>query len=226
MPTWRHELKYFISWADYVIIRDLIMHVLRPDASGDEQGNYFVRSLYFDDAYNAALMDKIAGVQHRSKYRIRTYNMSTTAIRLERKRKNGSMISKDSVVLSRDLCDQLCAGDVDGWQMQPSELMRDIYRQVKTRLLAPVVIVDYLREAYVHPAENIRITFDKHLRTGLRGYDLFDPRLPTVPALEAASVILEVKYDRYIPPYIKALLSRGNAQPSAISKYVMCRNFE
>ena len=42
-------------------------------------------------------------------------------------------------------------------------------------------IVDYLREAYLHPAEEVRITFDMQLRTGLNSIDLFNPYIPTVP---------------------------------------------
>ena len=94
--------------------------------------------------------------------------------------------------------------------------------------LHPVVIVDYVREAYVHPAEEVRITFDKQLHTGLGSIDLFNPSGPTVPAFDHDEMILEVKFNRVMPPYIRDLLCTyvKSAQNSAISKYVWCRRYE
>ena len=100
---------------------------------------------------------------------------------------------------------------------------------MRTRLLHPVVIVDYEREAYLHPAEEVRITFDMRVRTGLNSVDLFNPRVPTVPVLDHDETILEVKFNRVLPPYIEGLLTwalRDGAARSAISKYVWCRRFE
>ena len=74
----------------------------------------------------------------------------------------------------------------------------------------------------------MRITFDKHLHTGLRSRDLFNPDVPTVPAFDHDEMILEVKFNRFLPPYIRDLLCTHvhSAQNSAISKYVWCRRFE
>ena len=38
--------------------------------------------------------------------------------------------------------------------------------------------------------------------------------------------ILEVKFDRYLPGHIAALLDGVEAERSAVSKYVLCRRFE
>ena len=95
-------------------------------------------------------------------------------------------------------------------------------------LLHPVVLVDYVREAWLHPAEEVRITFDKQLRSGLYSTDLFNPHVPTVPPFDHGEMILEVKYNRVMPPYIRDLLCTycPNALQSAISKYTWCRRFE
>jgi len=94
--------------------------------------------------------------------------------------------------------------------------------------LHPVVIVDYVREAYIHQAEEVRITFDKQLHTGLHSKDMFNPRVPTLPAFDHNEMILEVKFNRFLPPYIRDILCTHvhSAQNSAISKYVWCRRFE
>ena len=95
-------------------------------------------------------------------------------------------------------------------------------------LLRPVVLVDYVREAYLHPAEEVRITFDKQLRSGLLSKDLFNPYVPTIPPFDENLIILEVKYNRILPSYIRDILTTygQGACISAISKYTWCRRFE
>ena len=39
-------------------------------------------------------------------------------------------------------------------------------------------------------------------------------------------MILEVKYNRYLPAHIKSILSTVPATNCAISKYTLCRSFE
>ena len=97
---------------------------------------------------------------------------------------------------------------------------------MRTRLLRPKVIVDYAREAYLHPAENVRITFDLSLRSGLASTDLFNPKVPTVCPHDRNVEILEVKFDNYLPNHISALLRGVEAERSAVSKYVLCRRYE
>ena len=224
----RHELKYFINEMQYFVLSDILDHVLQRDPNGDEFNEYHIRSLYFDTVYNTALFDKMDGVKNRDKYRIRIYNFSDRVIKLECKTKVGSLISKRSISIPRLLCEQLMAGDPAGLETTRSGLLNDVYREMTINLLRPVVLVDYVREAYLHPAEEVRITFDKQLRTGLRSTDLFNPYVPTVPPLDHSEMILEVKYNRVLPPYIRDLLSTycPGALQSAISKYTWCRRFE
>ena len=224
----RHELKFFISEMQYQILSRQLDHVLWRDPNGDENNEYHIRSLYFDTVFNDAYFDKLDGVRDRNKYRIRIYNLSDRIIKLECKTKVGSLISKRSLSIPRDLADQLIAGDPEGLERTSRGLLSDMYREMTCGLLRPVVLVDYVREAYLHPAEEVRITFDKQLRTGLRSIDLFNPEVPTVPPFDNNEIILEVKYNRVMPPYIRDLLNTycTSAQQSAISKYTWCRRFE
>ena len=224
----RHELKFFISEMQYHILSRQLDHVLWRDPNGDENNEYHIRSLYFDTAFNDAYFDKLDGVQNRNKYRIRIYNLSDAVIKLECKTKVGSLISKRSLTIPRDLCDQLIAGDPTGLEHTRSGLLGDMFREMTCGLLRPVVIVDYVREAYLHPAEEVRITFDKQLRTGMRSTDLFNPHVPTISPFDNNEIILEVKYNRVMPPYIRDLLCTycPSAVQSAISKYTWCRRFE
>lgn len=225
----RHELKFFITPGQYQVLSRMLRATLNPDPHGDENNQYHIRSLYFDTAFDTALYDKVNGTADRDKYRIRIYNFSDAMIRLECKSKYRDLISKRSVRISRDLAEQLISADPTGLDTTASGLVSDVFREMRTNLLHPVVIVDYLREAWLHPAEEVRITFDMQLRTGLGSIDLFNPHVPTVPPFDHEEIILEVKYNQVLPPYINNLLSfalRDGAARSAISKYVYCRRFE
>ena len=222
----RHELKYFITPAELRVLRGVLTPVMQLDPNGNENNEYHIRSLYFDTINDDALEEKIAGVGNRKKYRIRIYNFSDKVIKLECKSKYGDLISKQSVTIPRELADQLIAGDPEGLQRMRHPLLHDVYREMKTRLLRPAVIVDYVREAYIHPAEEVRVTFDKQLRTGLFSSDMFNKDLPTYPVFDDPVEILEVKYDEFLPSYIQSILSGITAQRSAISKYTWCRRYE
>jgi len=222
----RHELKYFISPAEMKVLRGVLTPVMQLDPNGDENNEYHIRSLYFDTINDDALNEKIAGVGNRKKYRIRIYNFKDKVIKLECKSKYGDLISKQSVTIPRELADQLIAGDPEGLQRMRHPLLHDVYREMKTNLLRPAVIVDYTREAYIHPAEEVRITFDKTLRTGLYSHDMFNKDIPTYPVFDDPVEILEVKFDEFLPTYIQSILSGITAQRSAISKYTHCRRYE
>ena len=224
----RHELKFFINEMQYLVLSGILDQTLQRDPNGDEYNEYHIRSLYFDTIWNTALYDKIDGDQNRDKYRIRIYNFSDRIIKLECKTKIGTLISKRSISIPRLLCEQLIAGDPSGLEMTRSGLLNDVYREMTVNPLRPAVIVDYVREAYLHEAEEVRITFDKQLRSGLNSKDLFNPHVPTIPPFDNGEIILEVKYNRVLPPYIRDLLTTycPGACQSAISKYTWCRRFE
>ena len=221
----RHELKYYINSVEIAALRMRLFPVMELD-SHCRKGPYAIRSLYFDDAYDSAYYDKQAGVMHRDKYRIRIYNNSDEVIFLERKRKLGDLIQKSSVRITRRLAERLIEGDPRGLHTSQNELMQDMFVQMRTKMLRPKVIVDYMREAWVHPVEDVRITLDMQLKTGLSSVDIFNPNILTVSPHDRDVEILEVKYNRAMPAHITGLLHGLNAERSAISKYVICRKFE
>ena len=131
----RHELKYFITPAEMSVLRGVLTPVMQLDPNGNENNEYHIRSLYFDTINDSALEEKIAGVGNRKKYRIRIYNFSDKVIKLECKSKYGDLISKQSVTIPRDLCEQLIAGDPEGLQRMRHPLFHDMYRAMRTELL-------------------------------------------------------------------------------------------
>ena len=222
----RHEKKYWINRGDMLALGRKLTNALHTDAHADEYGEYFIRSLYFDDAFDSAYYDKIDGVTNRDKYRIRIYNLSDKVIFLERKRKRGELIQKSSCRISRALAEELMDGNAGALADANEPLLRDMYIEMRTKLMRPKVLVDYTREAFTFPAEDIRITFDKQLATCPGSIDLFSKKLLTVSPIDDGREILEVKYNTYLPAFICELLSNTPTEQCAISKYVLCRRFE
>lgn len=223
---YRHEQKYYICQADYELISRRLSLSMERDRYADRNGEYFIRSLYFDDMYDSAFRDKLDGVDSRDKYRLRTYNLTDKVIKLEKKHKDGQFIQKSSISLNRKECDELLQGNYGFLLSRREPFAREMYAAFATRQLRPKVIVDYVREAYVFPLEDVRVTFDKDIRTGHRGIDLFDQDLPTYPVLSSGDMVMEVKFNLYLPTYIRSLIQLPAEVRSAVSKYCICRKFE
>ena len=225
--SFRHELKYFISLAEYGLLSRKLALTMERDEYAKQTGKYFIRSLYFDDYMDTAMQDKLDGSDHRDKYRIRIYNFKDTDIKLERKHKEGQFIQKSSLGLTRQECDALIAGNCTFLLRRREPFAHEMYAAFRTQLLRPRVLVDYDREPYVFPVEDVRVTFDQDIRTAYRSIALFDPEIPTYPVIDGYGMVMEVKFNRYLPAYIQTLLQPlENAQRSAISKYCLCRRYE
>lgn len=214
----RHEYKHSITSADMVTLRMRLSAVMQHD-SFTVGGKYFIRSLYFDNIFDKALLEKLNGVNQREKFRIRYYNGDTSFIRLEKKAKFGGLSSKQSAPLTYEQADLLARGIPV--RDSKNELINELAFKMDTQLLKPKTIVDYTREAFVYPAGNVRVTLDYNIRTGMDSTELLDPNCVTVPTGE--DIILEVKWDEYLPSAIEQAVQLGSRQTSSFSKYAACR---
>lgn len=190
-----------------------------PHAVG---GRYLIRSLYFDSPDDRALREKLDGVSRREKFRIRCYNHDHSVIHLEKKSKMGGLGCKESADLTKAEVQKLLAGDLQWMLRSEQPLIRELYVKMQTQQLRPRTIVDYMREPFVYGPGNVRVTVDYDIRTGLSGTDFLDPDCPTVPAGDNA-VILEVKWDHFLPDVIRAAVGLEDRRVSAFSKYAQCR---
>jgi len=225
LRVFRHEFKYYINYIEYHSLRSRLKHLLQCDKYANDKGEYHIRSLYFDDVHNSALYEKQAGVLSRKKFRIRIYNISDNVIKLEKKSRIGQFINKTSATLTRHQYEDIVAERYDFLKASDNKLFNELYFHIKATKLIPDVIVDYTREAYTLPLSNIRITFDKNMKTGLYSKDLFNKNIPTVDVLERPWHVLEIKYDNFLPDYLRAILQISSSQRFAISKFVICKKF-
>lgn len=221
--NFRNEIKHYINMSDYLGIRSRLMQVMRTDENSNDDREYKIRSLYFDNIKDKVLMEKINGINHREKFRIRFYNDDHSFIRLEKKSKINGLCSKISEPILKDECKRIINGDIDFLKESKKGLFVELYSKMKWDLLKPKTIVDYTREAYVYPVGNVRITFDKSIRTGIYSKNLFDKDLPTVNSIDNRYIVLEVKYDEFLPEIIQHIIQTNDRRAEAISKYAAAR---
>lgn len=219
----RHEYKHEITEHDFLVLKSKLGCVLKPDGNG-VNGNYKIRSLYFDNIYDTALREKIDGVNRREKFRIRSYDGDNSFIRLEKKSKINGLCNKVSARITDQEVAQIIDGDLDFMKRHEAPLIQELYIKMKDQGLKPKTIVDYTRQAYTYPAGNVRITLDYDIRTGLSSTEFLNPTCTTIPAGDKV-IILEVKWDEYMPDFVKAILQLDNRRAAAFSKYGACRTY-
>lgn len=217
----RHEIKIEISKADFFELRMRLNAVMKRDANGDS-GKYEIRSLYFDTPDDRALKEKIDGVNRREKYRLRLYNRNTDFIKLEVKRKIANLTNKESCVIDRDRVQAILDGDTAWMPLYENALVCDLYDRMKYDGFKPKTIVEYTREAFLHEAGNVRVTLDYDIRTGVNAQDFLKPDAVTVPVWDDR-ILLEVKWDEFLPDLVRDAVRIDGRSAGAFSKYAQAR---
>ena len=218
---YRHEWKHFINYADLLSIRARMRAVAEPDPHA-ENGLYTIRSLYFDNLNDKALREKIDGVNMREKFRIRYYNGDTSFINLEKKSKRNGLGTKYQALLTAEEAQRIADGDTDWMRMSGRPLLEELYCKMKYQNLRPRTIVDYTREPYIYRPGNVRVTFDYDIRSGLSCTDFLNPDCVTIPVTDRA-IILEVKWDDFLPSVIRDAVQTPGRRVTSFSKYAQCR---
>ena len=231
----RVEFKYLVSNDLLDAIRDDLRPYVRADALGGAQrdGQYTVRSIYYDTPDLDCYDTKLDGLKVRNKFRIRGYDrrVHDSLVFLEIKRKYAAFIAKHrSPLWSRDLEAFLRSTDVEryiiaseGSERERRDAQRFLYHYHRRRLV-PAVLVVYDREAFQGRFDSsIRITFDKALRRAASPTpaNMYDEGF-LEPAM-AHSWIFEVKFFRCaLPAFVRSIIRRYELPRMALSKYAIC----
>jgi hypothetical protein len=223
LPAFRHEWKSIINTADDSVLCSQLTKLLKHDPHAGPEGSYLIRSLYFDNDDDKALREKLDGLPHREKFRLRLYSPEDTMVKLEKKEKHLKLTRKTTAYLTRDQSLQILSGDLQWMASSDQQLIVEFYTKLRYQRLKPQTIVEYQREAFLYRPGNVRVTMDRNIRTGLFSKDLFNPRLTTLGSDLQHQTVLEVKYDAFLPDLIRDLVQLGNRQTSSVSKYALCR---
>lgn len=220
----RHELKQEITYADMLVLRQRLKTVMQKDSHATD-GRYEIRSLYFDNLNDKALREKIDGVNVREKFRIRYYNGDTSLINLEKKSKINGLCLKESVSLTIEQTEAILNETYTWMEESKESLIRELYIKMKHEGLRPKTIVDYTREPFIFRPGNVRITLDYNIRTGMLCVDFLNDSCVTVP-IANNPIILEIKWDEYLPDIIKDIIQLNRGRIGAFSKYAACRMYD
>lgn len=220
---YRHELKYKITCSEYMAVKERIRTVMESDPHARD-GTYLIRSVYFDNVYDKALREKIDGVNKREKFRIRYYNDDLSYITLEKKMKIDKLCLKYDARITEEEFRRILSGDILWMKNSDSQLVRELYAKMRYQNLKPRVRVSYLREPYIYIAGNVRITFDSKIRTSMNYMDFINADDISVEDT-FGEMLMEVKYDAFLPEIIRMLLQLNGSNQEAFSKYGACRRY-
>ena len=223
---YRHEFKYIISDGELAILRQRIENILQKDSHLGDADRYNIRSLYFDDYYNRCLYENENGTDPREKFRIRIYNHSSNVINLECKRKERGKTLKTSCSLTSDECERLVSGQYLRDIAEQNTVKKKFTFEMMSRLLRPVIIVEYDRIPYVYKDGNVRVTFDTNLSSSVDIGGFLKGDVAKRPVMPAGQHLMEVKFDEFLPDFIYRALQIDNLQQTAYSKYYLCRKYK
>lgn len=205
-------------------MRNIILTKLKlDDYVNPERKHYTVRSIYFDSIDLKHYYEKVIGLKNRKKVRLRGYDFdpnSTVFFEVKRKFEEPGMKNRFSTNYFdalRMINERTISTDNDD--------LNKFFFQVMSYNLRPIVNVIYDREPYteIHrTSNNLRITFDKNLRSvaypkidGLFNDDDIKPAMMDY-------FILEVKFDDFLPSWVRNMSESLSLKRESASKYVIC----
>ena len=220
IKTFRHEYKYLIDYSEMLKLRSQFNSLLTPDRSSE---GYIVRSLYFDSLEEQDYYDKLGGEYYRKKIRLRIYDPNSNQVKLEIKQKADYHQLKESLIITKNDALELINGNYQILLSYESEVAKKIYLIMQTGSYKPKVIIEYQRIAYI-TSTTTRITLDYNVKKSDNVSEFFNEKPNYLPVTTVPNGILEVKFDRFLEPYISNILNKYIAQNQSFSKYTTGRN--
>lgn len=226
----RYECKYVVSEAVAARVAADAMPFVEPDpfARNRPQHTYPICSLYLDDALLSLYRETIEGKKNRYKLRVRAYGDDPAMpLFCEVKRRFDRVVSKLRCPLPRAFVPAVLAGDAapEGLQVARPQALAEFVRLMLAMRAGPRVLVRYDRQAYVGREDpEIRVTFDRHLRTCSTGEAVVRMDGPGFQAVRTRGVVLELKYTERHPSWLVALVRRHDLERQSFSKY--CRGMQ
>ncbi|GAA0720952.1 polyphosphate polymerase domain-containing protein [Clostridium malenominatum] len=223
IQVYRHEEKYYIRKVRAFELSGLLKAYMKKDEHGDGDGSYWIRSLYFDDYRNSDYVNKQDGIADRKKLRLRIYNLESNSVKLELKNRYGIYMMKESATISNCDAKLMISGESSNLLNYNSVVATKVYYLMHKALYRPKVIIDYEREAYTYPFENIRVTIDKNIRASNSDFNIFNDKINMLPVIEDDVYVLEIKYDNMFPEFLQKVISTYTVSRSSVSKYCLGR---
>lgn len=216
----RHELKYLINNNDLCILKHRLSSIMELDKHCTQEA-YRITSIYFDTFDKVSMKQVVDGISERWKYRIRYYDNNDNLINLEKKYKMNQMVHKKSIVISKQEFLNIMKGKTN-ISKDNDPLLNEFYLKIKTELLKPFILIEYDRIPYVYSSGNVRVTIDYDIGFTKKFSECFNKDKNLI---YLDSKILEVKYDEFIPDYIRYKLELNHLEQVSFSKFKNCALF-
>lgn len=220
LKTFRHEYKFVIPYDEMLRLREKLNILL--DIDRDYNG-YMIRSLYFDSIDDEDYYDKLNGEMNRKKIRLRIYEPNGSLVKLELKAKYDYHQLKESLIIDKEDAKDLIKGNYSVLLKYEEDLAKRIYIVLMEGYYKPKVIIEYQRIAYKGKTTT-RITFDFEIKSSTNVEDFFEENINYIETIDKKDVVLEVKFDRLLEPYISTILEKYVSRSQSVSKYIMGRN--
>jgi hypothetical protein len=244
--VYRREIKTLINSADVITLKNRLARILRPDVHNG--GDYLVTSLYFDNYNDRAVFEKLAGMPHREKWRVRYYNQDVNFLRLEHKIKIGvvsrksqyvitskmvdSLVKTNSLTQSQSETDEYRSKQINANYANPTNAIAtdtasrgwptEFYAKSQFQNLRPKEIVRYRRRAWQFEPGNVRVTLDTDIRASAVVDKFLEPdRMLTMPV--SKHCVLEVKFDHFLPELVQRAIVLPARSQAEFSKYAVSR---
>ncbi len=228
----RYELKYFLPFNRAEELIDQVKMHIKPDPHAivtDGLPKYSIQSVYLDTEDLKLYYEKLDGLRDRKKFRIRTYCRPNedTDVFFEIKYRYNTQVMKDRAKFSlkdvQDLLDnniKLEEMDLPITVRKPAERFCHYSNLMN---FVPIVNVKYDRIPFIGKFDNqIRLTVDTNLsfidHRGSR--KLFEPFVEEPVPLPGA--ILELKFDKFMPEWMRGITRNFDIRQQSISKYAHC----
>ena len=145
----------------------MLRTIMQPDPHADQDGQYLITSLYFDNCFDKALREKRDGLNQREKFRLRYYGSAPEKVFLEKKQKHAGLCLKNAAPLTlaegQGLIEKLTLLLSDG-------LMR-VHADGEVRLIEevlPGIGPDTRAEGMLAVIDRLRVAADDDTQTRIR----------------------------------------------------------
>lgn len=224
---YRYELKFLLNDHYAEMLQYRMSLIMEPEEESHTiDGKYYVRSLYFDDIYNTAYHEKMDGLCFRKKYRIRFYNLDPSYIVLELKGKDNNLTYKKSNIITLNEYNLLINEEYDKIKIENRKILQEFIFLCKYKGLKPSIVVGYERIVYKYPVEDVRVTFDSLISSGRYDYDLFNKDMNLFNVIDRNQVVMEVKFNNYIPKIINDIIKTVPNSRISMSKFTICKEMK
>jgi hypothetical protein len=230
MQPSRFELKYLINEEMALKVRDFVRCYIDfdPHTLGKPNYSYPVHSLYLDSDDLRLYREAIGRIKNRYKLRLRYYDANPnpkSPVFFEIKRRMNNCVLKHRGGVRREFVGDLLSGHLPREEhlltREDQQLLAvNRFCQLMNSIHAkPRVQVFYMREAYMSPDEELRVTIDRSLCAEKNLTSTMKAEMHHSVSGFQNMVILELKFTNRFPSWFRDLVRMANVLRCGAEKY-------